>query len=71
MNEILTPPPAEKPRRRAGIAFSKDPEKRAIQIGVLGTILVHLLVLVLAPYLINLDPGRNARAQPDPAPFTI
>src|SRR4051812_45751119 len=71
MNEILTPPPEAKPRRRKSAAFSNDPEKRAIQIGVLGTILVHLLVLILAPYLSKLEAERALRKQPEPAPFNV
>jgi hypothetical protein len=70
MNQTLTPPPEAKPRRRSKLAFSSDSEKRAIQIGVLGTVFLHLLVLILAPYLLKLDAGRNPKT-PEPTPFTI
>jgi hypothetical protein len=70
MNETLIPPPAAKPRR-ARTAFSKDPEKRAIQIGILGTVLIHVLVLMLAPYLSKLDAESALRKKVEPPPFTI
>lgn len=37
--------------------FSRDPEVRSIQIGVLGTILVHLLLFLVAPALLRMDHG--------------
>jgi hypothetical protein len=41
-------------------ALSKDPDKRSIQIGLLWTVLVHLLLLLLAPQLFRneISPGR-------------
>ena len=72
MNETLTPPlPPAPSRRRAGPRLSADPERRAIQIGLLGTVAIHLLLLILAPYLMKLDPGAKLRARPEPQPFSI
>ena len=70
MNETLTPPlPPAPSRRRAGPRLSADPERRAIQIGLLGTVAIHLLLLILAPYLMKLDPGAKLRAKPEPQPL--
>lgn len=42
--------------------FSRDPEVRSIQIGVLGTILVHLLLFLVAPTLLKFDHGAPVGA---------
>jgi hypothetical protein len=41
-------------------ALSQDPDKRSVQIGLLWTVLVHVLVLLLAPVLFRneFSPGR-------------
>jgi len=44
-------------RRFPAPRFSRDPEVRSIQIGVLGTILVHLLLFLVAPALLKFDHG--------------
>ena len=51
MNALLPPPDpaAARPARRA--AREHGPERRAVQIGVVGTVLVHALLLWLAPRL--------------------
>jgi hypothetical protein len=48
-------------RRRYWLpALSKDPDKRSIQVGLLWTVLVHLLLLLLAPQVFRneFSPGR-------------
>ena len=48
-------------RRRSWLpALSKDPDKRSIQIGLIWTVLVHLLLLLLAPQMLKTEfsPGR-------------
>lgn len=71
MSEILTPPPPVPARRRVLPSFSRNPEKRSIQIGVFGTIILHLLLLVLAPYFLKPEPADAHRAKPAPPPFSI
>ena len=62
--KLETPPSASaSPRRRRPLALpwlSPQPEKRAIQIGVLGTILIHLLLLWLAPHFLSMPPPKAA-----------
>jgi hypothetical protein len=52
--------PATTRRRYWLPALSKDPDKRSIQVGLLWTVLVHLLLLLLAPQLLQneFSPGR-------------
>jgi hypothetical protein len=72
MNPTLEPPPAAPPRRRRVLYFrlSEDSDTRAIQIGVIGTLLIHLLILLLAPrfFLVRLPPGKG---RPPAAPQTF
>ncbi|MCF7689506.1 MAG: hypothetical protein K9N01_14540 [Cephaloticoccus sp.] len=42
-------------RRRRMPRLSRDPEVRSIQIGVLGTVLVHLLLFLIVPYLLKFE----------------
>src|ERR1022692_1679310 len=54
MTQTFAPPPGppkSSERRRAIPWLSKKPETRAVQIGVLGTILIHLLLILTAPRL--------------------
>ena len=71
MNETVVPPPAPKAKRRSALGFSPDPERRAIQIGVIGTVAAHVLVLMLAPLLMKLDSGRRLAARPEAQTFSI
>ncbi|HEY3754723.1 MAG TPA: hypothetical protein VGL42_01100 [Opitutaceae bacterium] len=55
------PPPVETARRKPrGLGFSswlsEKPETRSIQIGVAATILVHLILLISAPYWFKAEP---------------
>jgi hypothetical protein len=50
MPTLSDPPARPGPRRRVGwMRLSKDSDTRSIQIGVLGTVLIHLLLLGVAP----------------------
>ena len=50
MPTLSDPPARSGPRRRvAWMRLSKDSDTRSIQIGVLGTVLIHLLLLWVAP----------------------
>ena len=53
MSQNLAPPPGgpAKVRSRRGFApwLSEDPEKRSVQVGVAGTVLIHLLLLLFMP----------------------
>jgi hypothetical protein len=50
--------------------LSEDPDKRSIQVGLIWTVLVHLLLLLLAPQMLRTEfvpgrfvqPGTNARS---------
>lgn len=74
MSQTLAPPPApaRPSRRRRRPWLSEKPETRAIQIGVLGTILIHLILLLLAPNIFRLDQVRSlGRPHVTPHPFNI
>ncbi len=69
-SSVLPPPVASPKKRRALPRLSEDPETRSIQIGVLGTLLVHLLLFLLAPLLFRGTTGGVVR-KPKPRPFSI
>lgn len=49
MSPTLSPPP-ERPRRHFAVPrLSADPEKRSVQVGLLATILIHVLLILLLP----------------------
>jgi hypothetical protein len=65
---IKSPPTPAKPpasRRPARSWLSSNPDARAVQIGVVGTILVHVLLLVLAPKIERFLDARDAASAPD------
>lgn len=65
---IKPPPTPAKPptsRRPARSWLSSNPDARAVQIGVVGTILVHVLLLVLAPKFERFLDARDASSAPD------
>lgn len=52
------------PKRRYWMpGLSQDPERRSIQVGLIWTILIHLLLLLLAPEILRTEfsPGRFVR----------
>jgi len=59
MSPIVTEPPAEK-RKKGGFSplgwLSEKPETRSVQVAVIGTIIVHLILLSVAPYLFKSEP---------------
>lgn len=65
--------PAEKRSQRLIPAprFSRNPEVRSIQIGVLGTILVHLLLFLLAPVIMKFDHGGRPMQMNPPQEFNV
>jgi len=62
MSPIVTDPPVEK-RKKGGLSplgwLSENPETRSVQIAVIGTIIVHLLLLGVAPYLFKSEPPSH------------
>jgi hypothetical protein len=79
MSQTYLPPPApvRKPEARRGRGFVpplfQDPETRSIEVGVAGTILVHLLLLLfIVPQLMKSPPTKPyVRKQAPPRPFSI
>ena len=72
MPPTLAPPPQRRPARRRW--RTPGPESRSIQIGIVGTILVHLLLLLLAPHLrLREALGGATPVSPDAAasPFEV
>lgn len=55
---LLTPPKPPDKRRRPEMRLSANPDTRSVQIGVLGTILIHLLFFFLAPFLLRVGPTQ-------------
>lgn len=73
MSTLLPPPPAaESARRRADVELSRDPSTRSIQIGIVGTILVHVLLILIMPFLFRADPiTPSDRLHATPRQFSI
>jgi len=73
MNPTLEPPQVPPvPRYVQFFRLSEDMDTRAVQIGVLGTILIHLLLLLLAPRFLQVQlPEGKARAHALPQTFSI
>lgn len=71
------PPPTGKPEvRRRGLLVPnlfQDPETRSIEVGVAGTILVHLLLLLFIPQIMRTQSTVHppARRPAAPRPFNI
>ncbi len=61
MTQTSAPPPADSTARRRRVVpwLSSRPDTRAIQIGVLGTVLIHLLLILLVPRLFKGEPPRT------------
>jgi len=67
MSSLLEPKPARPPSpRERESALTWTPESRAIQIGIIGTILIHLLLLLLAPHLEPRGGGLAFSSSDDP-----
>ncbi len=67
MSSLLEPKPAPPPSSRARrSSLAGNPESRAIQIGVVGTILIHLLLLLLAPHFEPRGGGLPLASADDP-----
>jgi hypothetical protein len=71
MNSLSEPPVQRTHRRLPVPRFSRDPEVRSVQIGVLGTILVHLLLFLTVPYLLQFESGSGVRPTPLAQQFNI
>lgn len=71
MTQLLEP--RSRPRRRRFVLprWSADPETRSVQIGVAGTILVHLLLFWLGPKLLRLDEVHALPKPPETQQFNI
>lgn len=58
MTQLQNPP--VKSTRRSGLPrFSENPETRSVQIGVLGTILLHVLLFLAVPYFLRFQPVKK------------
>jgi len=71
MNSLSEPPAKGSKRRLTVPRFSRNPEVRSIQIGVLGTILVHLFLFLTVPYILRFESGSGVRPTPIPPQFNI
>jgi hypothetical protein len=78
MSQTYLPPPApkgEKEERRSRAlvpGLFQDPEKRSIEVGVAGTIIVHLLLLLFLPQIMKNQSSHAAlRPKPPNRPFNI
>ncbi len=67
----LPNPPVARSRRLPAPRLSSDPDTRSIQIGVLGTILVHVLLFLVAPHLLQVEPTHVIGRAPPARQFDI
>jgi hypothetical protein len=65
--------PAAKRKRIWLLTLSKNPDTRSIQIGLIWTVLVHLLILLLAPQLLRSEfsGGQLGRAAPSKPTYEV
>lgn len=71
MSEILEQqPPVRKRRILLPFRLSDDSDTRAVQIGILGTVLLHLIILLLAPRLLQ-SPFSSSKAPARSLPKTF
>jgi len=59
MSQTIVSPPLSVTIRRALVRMWDDPDSRGILIGILGVILVHLLLYLLAPQVLRTDPSMT------------
>jgi hypothetical protein len=74
MSQILAPPlePGPPSRRRRPKLLSDDPDVRSVQIGLAATLLIHLIVLLLAPRILSVNAAHTAPiVHAKPKPFHI
>jgi hypothetical protein len=77
MTQLFAPRPSRpaKPegdrRRRLLPPFFRNPDTRSVEIGVAGTILVHLLLLLFAPHIFQSKPVYSTRRPSTPRQFDI
>ena len=72
MSQTIVTPPLSHTVRRALARMWEEPESRSILIGIIGTILVHLLLLFVGPILLRNDPASAlTRAHARPRQFSI
>lgn len=67
----LSSPPVARPRRLPAPRLSADPDTRSVQIGLIGTILVHVLLFLLVPHILKLEPTQVIGRAPEPRQFDI
>ena len=72
MSQTIVTPPLSHTVRRALARMWEEPESRSIIIGIIGTILVHLLLLLIGPTLLRSDKaGLAVRPHARPQQFNI
>ena len=72
MSQTIVTPPLSHTVRRALARMWEEPESRSILIGIVGTILVHLLLLLVGPTLLRNDKaGLAVRPHARPQQFNI
>jgi len=59
MSQTIVSPPPSVLVRRALARMWEDDDSRSVMIGVLGTLLIHLLLLLLGPYLLRSDTAHS------------
>jgi hypothetical protein len=72
MSQTIVTPPLSHTVRRAVVRMWEEPDSRSVLIGILGTILVHLLLLLFGPYLLRSDTVHTLmRPHANPRQFSI
>lgn len=72
MSQTIVTPPLSHTVRRAIVRMWEEPESRSVLIGIAGTILVHLLLLLVGPILLRSSPiHATLRPRAVPRQFSI
>lgn len=72
MSQTIVSPPLSTTLRRLMVGAWNDADTRGVVIGIIGAILIHLLLFLIAPFLLRTDPvSASARPHAAPRQFSI
>jgi hypothetical protein len=71
MNQSIISPPATTTLRRLGVQVWNDPQSRSTAIGLGAVLLVHLLLLLVAPHILRIGEVSGVRPQSTPREYSI
>src|SRR6478672_5166716 len=71
MSQSIATPSATNTLRRLWARMWNDPESRSTAIGVVGVLLIHLLLWLVAPHILRIEPSTSVRPHTTSREFNI